>query len=121
MGTFRVGFDITDLLLIRFSTFVRYWRRKRKFNERLHELFICFKKAYVSIRREVLYSILIERDVPTKLVRLIEIKGRTWAECVCEQGAVAGGWRKLNNESFITCTFLLSIIRIIKSKWMRCV
>jgi hypothetical protein len=116
-----VGFDITDLLLIKFSTFVRYWRRKRKFVERVHEPFICFKKAYVSIRREVLYSILIDLGVPMKLVRLIEIKEITWPECVCEQGAVDGGWRKLNNESFITCTFLLSIIRIIKSRRMRCV
>jgi hypothetical protein len=28
-----VGFDVTDQLLIRFSAFVRYWRKKREFSE----------------------------------------------------------------------------------------
>jgi len=32
-----------------------------------------FKKAYVSVRREVLYSILIEFGIPKKLVRLIKM------------------------------------------------
>jgi hypothetical protein len=38
-----------------------------------HQLFIDFKKAYDSVRREVLYSILIEFGIPLKLVRLIKI------------------------------------------------
>jgi hypothetical protein len=32
-----------------------------------------FKKAYDSVRREVLYSILIESGIPMKLVRLIKM------------------------------------------------
>jgi hypothetical protein len=36
----------------------------------VHQLFIDFKKAYDSVRREVLYSILIEFGIPMKLVRL---------------------------------------------------
>jgi len=39
----------------------------------VHQLFIDFKKAYDSVRREVLYNILIELGIPTKLVRLIKI------------------------------------------------
>jgi purine nucleoside phosphorylase len=43
------------------------------YSERVHQLFIDFKKAYDSVRREVLYSILIEFGVPRKLVRLIKM------------------------------------------------
>jgi len=39
----------------------------------VHQLFIDFKKAYDSGRREVLYSILIEFGVPKKLVRLVKM------------------------------------------------
>jgi hypothetical protein len=38
-----------------------------------HQLFIDFKKANYSVRREILYNILIEFGVPTKLVRLIKM------------------------------------------------
>jgi len=39
----------------------------------VHQLFIDFKKAYDSVRREVLCNILIEFGVPKKLVRLIKM------------------------------------------------
>jgi hypothetical protein len=39
----------------------------------VHQLFIDFKKAYDSIKREVLYNILLEFCVTKKLVRLIKI------------------------------------------------
>jgi len=39
----------------------------------VHQLFIDFKKAYNSVRREVLYNILIEFGIPMKLVRLIKM------------------------------------------------
>ena len=39
----------------------------------MHQLFIDFKKAYDSVRREVLYNILIEFGIPMKLVRLIKV------------------------------------------------
>ena len=39
----------------------------------INHLFIDFKKAYDSVRREVLYNILTEFGVPMKLVRLIKM------------------------------------------------
>jgi hypothetical protein len=45
MGIISVGFDATDQLLIRFSAFVRYWRKKWESNEAVHQLFIDFKKS----------------------------------------------------------------------------
>jgi hypothetical protein len=39
----------------------------------VHQLFIDFKKAYDSLKREVLYNIVIEFGVPMKLVRLIKM------------------------------------------------
>jgi hypothetical protein len=44
---------------------------KREYNETVNQLFIDFKKAYDSDRKEVLYNILIEFGVPMKLVRII--------------------------------------------------
>jgi hypothetical protein len=37
------------------------------------QLFVDFKKAYYSVRREVLYNILIEFGIPLKLVSLIKM------------------------------------------------
>ena len=39
----------------------------------MHQLFIYFKKAYDSVRRDVLYNILIEFGILMKLVRLIKM------------------------------------------------
>jgi hypothetical protein len=40
----------------------------------VHQLFIDFKKACDSVKREVLYNILLEFDTPKKLVRLIKMR-----------------------------------------------
>jgi len=47
--------------------------KKCEYNEAVHQLFIDFKKAYDSVRREVLFNILIEFGIPMKLVRLIKM------------------------------------------------
>jgi hypothetical protein len=73
LGIISVDFDITDQLLVRFSAFVKCWRKKWEYNKTVHQLFTDFKKAYDSVRRKVLYNILIEFGVPMKLVRLIKM------------------------------------------------
>jgi hypothetical protein len=47
--------------------------KKWEYNETVHQLFVDFKQAYDSVRRKVLYNILIELGVPMKLVRLIKM------------------------------------------------
>jgi hypothetical protein len=42
-------------------------------NATVHQLFIDFKKAYNSVRREVLYKILIEFGIPRKLAGLVQM------------------------------------------------
>jgi len=47
--------------------------KKWEYNEAVPQLFIDFKKAHDSVRREVLCNILIEFGFPMKLVRLIKM------------------------------------------------
>jgi hypothetical protein len=60
----------------------------------VHQLFIDFKKAYDSVRREVLYNILIEFGVPMKLVRLIKM-------CLNETYSKVGIGKHLSNSFLI--------------------
>jgi hypothetical protein len=54
-----VGLNVTDQPLLRFLAFVHMLGKKKwEYNETVHKLFTDFKKAYDSIRREVLYSII---------------------------------------------------------------
>jgi len=47
--------------------------KKWEYNEEVHQLFIDFKKAYDSVRRELLCKILLDFGIPKKLVRLIKM------------------------------------------------
>jgi hypothetical protein len=47
--------------------------KKWEYNGTMHQLFIDFKKAYDSIKREVLYNTVLEFDIPKKIVRLIKM------------------------------------------------
>jgi sorting nexin-29 len=40
----------------------------------LYQLFVDFKKAYDSVRKEVLYNILTDFGISVKLIRLIEMR-----------------------------------------------
>jgi hypothetical protein len=61
-----MGFDATGQLLITYSEFFKYLEKKWEYNEAAHRLFIDFKKAYNSVRREILYNFLIEFGIPVK-------------------------------------------------------
>jgi hypothetical protein len=69
LGTISVGFDVTDQLLNSSSAFVRYWRN----NGTVQQIFIDFTKTYDSVRRQGLYSTLIQFGVAMKLVQLIKM------------------------------------------------
>jgi hypothetical protein len=45
-----VGFDLTGQLLIIYSAFVKYSRKKLEYKEAVHQLFVDFKKPYDSVR-----------------------------------------------------------------------
>jgi hypothetical protein len=66
---FRHNRSTTDQIFCIRQTLEKKW----EYNETVHQLFIGFKKDYDSVRREVLYNILIEFRVPIKLVRLINM------------------------------------------------
>jgi len=73
LGIINVDFNATGHLLIIYSAFVKYVRKKSEYNETVYKLFIDFRKAYDSVRREVLYNILSEFGIPMKLVRPIKV------------------------------------------------
>jgi hypothetical protein len=62
---FRHNRSITDQIICIRQILEKKW----EYNETV----IDFKKAYDSVRREILYNILIEFGVPMKLVRLIKM------------------------------------------------
>jgi hypothetical protein len=68
-----VGFDVTNQLLIKFLHSSDTREKKWEYNETVLQLFTDFKKACDSVRREVLYNILTEFGIPTKLGRLIKM------------------------------------------------
>jgi hypothetical protein len=73
LAIITMDFDIIHQLLIRYSAFVSYWRKKWEYNGIVHQLFIDFKKAYNSVRGEVLYNILTEFHILMKIVNLIKM------------------------------------------------
>jgi hypothetical protein len=69
LGITNVDFDIIDQLFYIGQILEKKW----KHNGTVHQLFIDFKKAYNSVRREILYNILIKFGIPRKLVGLIQL------------------------------------------------
>jgi hypothetical protein len=55
-----MGFDVTDHLPIISFCIRQIVERKWEYNETVHQLFIDFKKACGSVRKEALYNILIK-------------------------------------------------------------
>jgi hypothetical protein len=73
LGDHQCGFrrnrsSIDQILYIR-----QILEKKWENSEEVHQLFIDFRIAYDSVRREILYKILIEFGIPRKLVRLMQM------------------------------------------------
>ena len=75
---FRHNRSTTD----RIFSILQILEKKWEYNGTVHHLFIDFKKAYDSVRREVLCNILIEFGIPMKLVRPIKM----WMKRIAESG-----------------------------------
>jgi hypothetical protein len=73
IGDHQCGFhhnrSTTDQILYIWQILEKKW----EYNGMVHQLLIEFKKAYDSIKREVLYNILLEFGICKKLVRLIKV------------------------------------------------
>jgi len=73
MGNHQCGFRRNRSTTDHIFCIRQILEKKWEHNEAVQQLFIDFKKAYDSVRREVLYNILIEFGIPKKLVRLIKM------------------------------------------------
>jgi len=73
LGIISVDLHTTGQLLIIYSAFVKHVRKNWKTMKHCISYFIDFKRVYDSVRREVLYNILIEFDIPMKLVTFIKM------------------------------------------------
>jgi hypothetical protein len=72
LGFTSVGFDITDQIITSFFLHSSGTREKKwEYNETVHQLFRDYKNPYDSVRREVLYNIVIEFGVYMKLVKSV--------------------------------------------------
>jgi hypothetical protein len=73
IGNYQCGIrrnkSTTDQVFYIFQILEKKW----EYNGTVHQLFIDFKKAYDSVRRQALYNILIEFGIPRKLVGLIKM------------------------------------------------
>jgi hypothetical protein len=74
-----VGSDVTSTTDLT-SCIRQILKKKWEYNETVHQLFLDFKKAYDSVRREVLYDILLQYGVPMKLVTLSKCLNKTYSK-----------------------------------------
>jgi len=73
IGDHQCGFRRNRSTIDHIFCFRQILEKKWEYNEEVNQLFIDFKKAYDSVRKEDLYKILIEFGIPKKLVRLIKM------------------------------------------------
>jgi len=109
LGIISVDFDATCRLLIRFCAFVKYFRKCGN----IMKLYISFKKAGDSVRREVFYNIHFEFVICMKLVRLMKMclnetySGVRLSKHLSTMFPMKNGLKKKN--CFITVAFQLSL------------
>jgi hypothetical protein len=71
IGEYHRGFQCSRLTTEHAFCMCQILEKKWEYNKTVYQFVMDFKKASDSVRREVLYNILIEFGVPMKLVRLI--------------------------------------------------
>ncbi|KAJ4431338.1 hypothetical protein ANN_19935 [Periplaneta americana] len=73
IGDHQCGFRRNRSTIDQIFCIRQIMEKKWEYKGTEHQLFIDFKKAYDSVKREVLYDIFIEFGIPKKLVRLIKM------------------------------------------------
>jgi hypothetical protein len=73
VGDHKCGFQCNRSTIDQVFCIRQILENKWEYIAAVHHLFIDFKKAHDSFRREILYNILIECGIPMKLVRLIKM------------------------------------------------
>jgi sorting nexin-29 len=73
MGYYQCGFRRNSSTTDHIFCILQIFEKKWEHNEAVYQLFIDFKKAYDSVRREDLYNIFVEFGIPKKLVRLVKL------------------------------------------------
>ncbi|KAJ4438023.1 hypothetical protein ANN_13962 [Periplaneta americana] len=73
IGNHQCGFWLNRSTIDQIFCIRQIMETKWDYNGTVHQLFIDFKKAYDSVKREDLYDILIKFGIPKKLVRLIKM------------------------------------------------
>jgi hypothetical protein len=73
IGDNQCGFQHNSSMTDQIFCIWEILQKKWEYNGTVHQLFIDFKKSYYSVRREVLYNILVECGIPRKLVGLIKM------------------------------------------------
>jgi hypothetical protein len=73
IGDYQCGFHRNRSTTNQIFYIQQILEKKWEYNGTVHQLFIDFKKAYDSVKREVLYDILLEFGIPKKLIRLIKM------------------------------------------------
>jgi hypothetical protein len=73
IGDHQCGFRLNRSITDHIFSIRKILEKKWEYNEAVHQLFIDFRNAYYSVRREVLYNILTEFGIHINLVRLINI------------------------------------------------
>jgi len=98
IGNHQCGFQLNRSTTDHIFCISQILEKKWEYNETVHQLFIDFKKAFLSFRTEAMCNILIEFGIPMKLITLIKM----WLNethsivCVgnhlCDKFSVKNGW-----------------------------
>jgi len=72
LGYHQCGFQHNRSTMDQFFYIQQILEKKCEYNGTVHQLFLDSKKAYDSVKREVLYNTLLECGIYKELVRLIK-------------------------------------------------